>query len=122
MRRGAFQADLRTLHRVRDYLARRPACRSWRCGALRIDACLALCMHDDDCRVQEFDDMGLEFDLRGLETPARRALPEVTGFDQRLRKERRKRTPDPAALERFKAELDALCDRLMAEDRAAMAG
>ena len=71
---------------------------------------------------RECASMGLEFDLRGLETPARRALPEVTGFDQRLRKERRKRTPDPAALERFKAELDALCDRLMAEDRAAMAG
>ena len=87
--------------------ARWPACRSWRCGALWIDACLALCVRDDDSRVQEFDDLGLEFDLRGLDTPARRALPEVTGFDQRLRKERRKRTPDPSAPERFNAELDA---------------
>ena len=66
--------------------------------------------------------MATEFDLRGLETPVGRVLPEVTRFEQRFRKERRKRTPDPAALERFNDELDALCDRLMAEDRAAMAG
>jgi hypothetical protein len=49
-------------------------------------------------------------------------LPEVIRFEQRFRKERRKRKPDPAALGRFNDELDALCDRLMAEDRAAMAG
>ena len=66
--------------------------------------------------------MTTEFDLRGLETPVRRVLPEVTRFEQRFRQDRRKRSPDPAALERFNDELDALCDRLMAEDRAAMAG
>jgi hypothetical protein len=82
---------------------------------------LALCLRGDDTRAQEFDDLGLEFDLRGLETPARRVLPDVTRFDRRFRKERRKRKPDPALLERLNDELDALCDRLMAEDRAAMA-
>jgi hypothetical protein len=79
-------------------------------------------VRDDDSCAQEFDDLGLEFDLRGLETPARRVLPEMIRFDQRFRKERRKRKPDPATLERFNDELDALCDRLMAEDRATMVG
>jgi len=45
----------------------------------------------------------------------------MTRFDDRYREERRKRKPDPVALKRFNDELDALCDRLMAEDRAAMA-
>jgi hypothetical protein len=125
VRRVAFQAELRTLRRVRAYLDRGRPLASLPLMALRvqwIDACLSLCVRDDDSRVQEFDDLGLEFDLRGLETPARRVLPDVTRFDQRFRKERRKRNPDPAVLERLNEELDALCDRLMAEDGAAMAG
>ena len=124
VRRVAFQAERRTLRRVRAYLDRGRPLASLPLVSLRaqwIDACLALCARDDDSRAQEFDDLGLEFDLRGLETPARQVLPEVTRFDQRFRKERRKRTPDSAALERFNDELDALCDRLMTEDRAAMA-
>jgi hypothetical protein len=125
VRRVAYQAELRTLHRVRDYLARGRPLAGLPLVALRaqwIDACLALCVRNDDSRAQEFDDLGLEFDLRGLETPAGRVLPEMTRFDQRFRKERRKRIPDPAALERLNDELDALGDRLMAEDSAAMAG
>jgi hypothetical protein len=86
-----------------------------------IDACLARCVRNDTSRAQEFDDLGLEFDVRGLETPARRVLPAMTRFDERFRKERRKCTLDPAALERFHDELNALCDRLMADDRTAMA-
>jgi hypothetical protein len=123
-RRVAFSAELRTLRRVRAYLDRGRPLASLPLMALRaqwIDACLALCLRDDDSRAQEFDDLGLEFDLRGLETPARRVLPEVRQFDDRFRKARRKRKPDPAALERFNDELDALCDRLLAEDRATMA-
>jgi hypothetical protein len=119
------QAELRTLRRVRAYLARGRPLAGLPLMALRaqwIDACLALCLRDEDSRAQEFEDLGLEFDLRGLETPARRVLPEVTRFDERFPKERRKGTPDPAVLECFKDELDALCDRLMAEDRAALAG
>ena len=125
LRRVAFQAGQQTLRRVRAYLDRGRPLASLPLLALRaqwIDAGLAICLRDDDSRTQEFDDLGLEFDLRGLETPARRVLPEVTRFEQRFRKERRKRTPDPAVLERFNDELDALCDRLMAEDRAAMVG
>ena len=123
-RRVAYQAELRTLRRVRAYLDRGRPLASLPLMALRaqwIDACLALCLRDDDSRAQAFDDLGLEFDLRGLETPALRVLPEVTRFEERFRKERRKRKPDPAALERFNDELDALCDRLMSEDRAAIA-
>ena len=119
------EAELQTLSRVRAYLARGRPLAGLPLVALRaqwIDACLALCLRDDDSRAQEFDDLGLEFALRGLETPACRVLPEMTRFDERFRKERRKRTPDPAALERFNEEPDALCDRLMAEDRAVMAG
>jgi hypothetical protein len=124
VRRVAFQAERQTLRRVRAYLDRGRPLASLPLMALRaqwIDAYLALCLRDDDSREQEFDDLGLEFDLRGLETPARRVLPEVRQFDERFRKERRKRKPDPAALERFNDELDTLCDRLLAEDRAAMA-
>ena len=77
-----------------------------------VDGCLALCARDDDSRAQEFDDVKTEFDLRGLETPARQVSPELTRFDERFRKERRKRKPDPTALERFNDELDALCDLL----------
>jgi hypothetical protein len=124
LRRVAFQAERQTLRRVRTYLARGRPLAGMPLMALRaqwIDACLALCVRDDTSRAQEFDDLQLEFDLRGLETPARRVLPEMTRFDKHFRKKRRKRTPDPAALERFNDELDALCDRLMAEDRAAMA-
>ena len=125
VRRVAFDAERRTLRRVRAYLDRGRPLASLPLVALQaqwIDACLALCLRDDDSRAQEFDDLGLEFELRGLETPARRVLPEVTRFEQRFRQERRKREPDPAAIERFNDELDALCDRLMVEDRAAMAG
>jgi hypothetical protein len=117
------EAERQTLRRVRAYLDRGRPLATLPLMTLRaqwIDACLALCLRDDDSRAQEFDDLGLEFDLRGLETPARQVLPEVTRFDEHFRKERRKRKPDPAALERFNDELDALCDRLMAEDRAAM--
>jgi hypothetical protein len=49
-------------------------------------------------------------------------LPDMIRSDERFRKERRKRNPHSAALRRFNDELDALCDRLMAEDRAAMEG
>ena len=101
VRRVAFHAELRTLRRVRDYLARGRPLAGLPLMALRaqwIDACLALCVRDDDSRSQEFDDLGLEFDLRGLETPARRVLPEVTRFEQLFRQERRKRTPDPPRL------------------------
>jgi hypothetical protein len=87
-----------------------------------IDACLALFVRDDDSRAPEFDDLELEFALRGLETPARQVVPELNGFQQRFRKDRPRRTADPAALDRFNDELDALCDRLMTEDRAAMTG
>lgn len=125
VRRAAFQAELRILRRVRAYLDRGRPLACLPLVSLRaqwIDACLALCLRDDDSRAQEFDDLELEFDLRGVDTPARGVLPEVTRFDERFRKERRKRTPDSAALERFDDELDALCDRLMAEDRAATTG
>jgi hypothetical protein len=54
-----------------------------------------LCRRDDYSRAQEFDDLELEFALRGLETLARRVLPEVTGLDERFRKEHRKLTPRP---------------------------
>jgi hypothetical protein len=119
------EATARTLRRVRDYLARGRPLATLPLLSLRaqwIDAALALLLRKDHGRGQEFDDVQTEFDLRGLETPVRRVLPEVTRFEERFRKERPKRTPDPAALERFNAELDALCDRLMTEDRAAMAG
>jgi hypothetical protein len=125
VRRVAYDAERQTLRRVRDYLARGRPLACLPLMALRaqwIDACLALCVRDDDSRAQEFDDLGLEFDLRGLETPARQVLPEMTRFDERFRNERRGRKPDPAALERFDQELDALCDRLMAEERTARAG
>jgi hypothetical protein len=125
VRRITAQAEATTLRRVRDYLARGRPLACLPLLSLRaqwIDAALALVLRGDKSRGQEFDDLATEFDLRGLETPARMVLPEVTRFDQRLRKERRKRNPDPAALERLNDELDALCDRLMAEDRAAMAG
>lgn len=81
---------------------------------------MALVLREDESREQEFDDIETEFGLHGLETPVRRVLPEVTRFAQRFPKER-KRNPDPAALDRFNDELDALCDRLMAGDRAVMA-
>ncbi|HEY2870789.1 MAG TPA: hypothetical protein VGJ56_02660 [Reyranella sp.] len=125
VRRIVARAEVRTLRRVRAYLDRGRPLASLPLVSLRaqwIDACLALCLRDDDSRAQEFDDLGLEFDLRGLETPARRVLPEITRLDERFRKERRKRKPDPAALERFNDELDALCDRLMVDDGAAMTG
>ncbi len=123
--RVRVQVEAQTLRRVRDYLARGRPFATLPLLSLRaqwIDAALTLVLRKDMSRGQEFDDVSTEFDLRGLDTPARKVLPEVTKFTERLRKERRKRTPDPAALERFNDELDALCDRLMAEDRAAMAG
>jgi hypothetical protein len=119
------EAEVQLLHRLRDYLARGRPLATLPLLALRaqwIDAYLAIFVRKDDRRAQEFTDLRTEFDLRGLETPARQVLPEVTRFDEPFWKERRKRKPDPAALERFNRELDALCDRLMAEDRAAMAG
>jgi hypothetical protein len=125
VRRIAARAEKHTLRRVRAYLDRGRPLASLPLMALRaqwIDACLAICLRDDDSRRQEFDDLGLEFALRGLETPARQVLPQMTRFDERFRKERRKRNADPAALERFNDELDALCDRLLAEDRAATVG
>jgi hypothetical protein len=125
VRRIAAEAEAQTLRRVRDYLDRGRPLASLPLLSLRaqwIDAFLALVLGEDESRAQEFDDLETEFALRGLETPARRVLPEVTRFEERFRKERRKRKPDPAALERFNDELDALCDRLMAEDRTAMAG
>ena len=125
MRRIVAEAKTQTLRRVRDYLDRGRPLASLPLLSLRaqwIDTSLAVALREDDSRAQEFDDVETEFDLRGLETPARRVLPEVTRFEERFRKERRKRNPDPAALERFNDELDALCDRLMTEDRAAMAG
>jgi hypothetical protein len=70
---------------------------------------------------RKFTDLGTEFDLHGLETPVRQVLPEASRFEQRFRKERRRRKPDPVALERFNDELDAFGGRPMAEDRAAMA-
>ena len=60
VRRVAFQAELRTLRRVRDYLARGRPLGSLPLMAPRsqwIDACLALCIRDDDSRAQEFDDL-----------------------------------------------------------------
>jgi len=60
VRRVAFQAELRTLRRVRDYLARGRPLGSLPPMAPRsqwIDACLALCIHDDDSRAQEFEDL-----------------------------------------------------------------
>jgi hypothetical protein len=125
VRRITAEVEARTLRRVRDYLARGRPLAGLPLGSLRaqwIDASLALVLRGDQSRAQEFDDLKTEFDLRGLETPVGRVLPEVTRFEQRFRKDRRKRNPDPAALERINDELDALCDRLMAEDRAAMAG
>jgi len=123
LRRVAFQAEKHTL--ARAYLARGRPLATLPRMALRaqwIDACLAIGLRDDDSRRQEFDDLGLEFALRGLETPARQVLPEMDRFDERFRKGRRKRTPDAAMLQRFNDELDALCDRLLAEDRAATVG
>jgi hypothetical protein len=117
VRRIAARAEKHTLRRVRAYLDRGRPLASLPLMALRaqwIDACLAICLRDDDSRRQEFDDLGLEF--------ARQVLPEMDRFDERFRKERRKRNADPAALERFNDELDALCDRLLAEDRAATVG
>jgi hypothetical protein len=125
VQRVELQAELRTLHRVRGYLGRGRPLAGLPLVALRaqwIDACLSLYLRDDDSRTQEFDDLQLEFELRGLETPACQVLPDMIRFDERFRKERRKRKPEPAALERFNDELDALCDRLMAEDRLAVAG
>lgn len=119
------EAEVQLLRRIRDYLARGRPLATLPLQALRaqwIDAYLAVLVREDDSRAQEFTDLRTEFDLRGIETPARRVQPEATRFDQRFRKERRKRNPDAAALERFNDELDALCDRLMAEDRTAMAG
>jgi hypothetical protein len=119
------EAEVQLLRRIRDYLDRGRPLATLPHLSLRaqwIHAYLAVFVCEDDRRAQELTDLRTEFDLRGLETPARQVLPELTRFDERFRKERRKRNPDPAALERFNDELDALCDRLMAEDRAAMVG
>jgi hypothetical protein len=119
------EAEVQLLRRVRDYLARGRPLATLPLQSLRaqwIDAYLAVFVRENDSRGQEFTDLRTEFDLRGLDTPSRQVLPEVTRFDERFRKERRKRKPDLDALERFNQELDALCDRLMAEDRVAMAG
>jgi len=124
VRRIAAEAEVQLLRRIRAYLARGRPLATLPVLSLRtqwIDAYLALYVRDDDSRAQEFDDLGLEFALRGLYTHARQVLPEMTRFDDRYREERRKRKPDPVALKRFNDELDALCDRLMAEDRVAMA-
>lgn len=117
------EAEIQLLRRVRDYLARGRPLATLPLLSLRaqwIDAFLAVFVREDDSRAQEFTDLRTEFDLRGLDTPARQMLPEVTRFDDRFRKERPRRKRDPAALDRFNNELDALCDRLMAEDRAAL--
>jgi hypothetical protein len=125
VQRVELQAELRILSRVRDYLARGRPLAGLPLMALRaqwIAACLALYLRDDDSRAQELDDLDLEFALRGLETPTHQVLSEMTRFDERFRKERHKRKPDPAAPERFNDGLNALSDRLLAEDRAAMTG
>jgi hypothetical protein len=125
LRRIVAEAEAQTLRRVRDYLDRGRPLATLPLLSLRaqwIDAALALVLRKDDSRAQEFDDLETEFDLLGLETPVRRVLPEVTRFAQRFGQKRRRRKPDPAAPERFNAELDALCDKLMSEERAAMAG
>ena len=98
VRNMVVQAELRTLRRVRAYFDRGRPLASLPLAALRaqwIDACLVICMRYDHSRAQEFDDLGLEFDLRGLETPARQVLPEMTRFDERFQKERRKRKSRP---------------------------
>ncbi|MBS0523325.1 MAG: hypothetical protein JSS04_06780 [Proteobacteria bacterium] len=121
VRRITAQAEARTLRRVRDYLGRGRPLASLPLLSLRaqwIDASVAIVLREDRSRAKEFDDLETEFDLRGLETPIHRVLPELTRFARHLRKA--KRNPDPAALDRFNDELDALCDRLMAEDRAAI--
>jgi len=115
------ETEVQLLRRIRAYLDRGRPLATLPVLSLRaqwIDTYIAISVRDDDSRAQEFTDLRTEFDLRGLDTPARQVLPEVTRLDERFRKERRRRKPDAAVLERFNGELDALCDRLMAEDRA----
>jgi hypothetical protein len=104
MRRVAAEAEVQLLRRLRAYFARGRPLATLPVLSLRaqwIDACLALYLRDDDSRALELDDLDLEFDLRGLQTPALEVLPEVLRFNQRFRKQRRKRKPDSAASEQL---------------------
>lgn len=115
-------AEARTLSRVRDYLNRGRLLGSFPILSLRaqwIDASLAILLREDRTRYQEFNDLRTEFDLRGLDTPADLVLPEATRLKERFAKDRGRRKPDEADLERANEEMDALCDRLLAQDRAA---
>jgi hypothetical protein len=123
LRSVATYAREQTLSRVRDYLGRgRPL------AGLPIESLRALWIHawldvdvlEDESREDDLRDLGTEFDLRGLEPPKDRVVPEAARFNERLDRELRKRKPNPDVLDRLEREFEELCDRLIAEDREAL--
>jgi hypothetical protein len=112
-----------TVRRIRDYLGRgRPLAgvplESLR--ALWIHAWLDVGVMEDENRADALRDLDTEFDLRGLEPPKERVVPEGERFRQHLLAELRKRTRGPDFIERLERDFEALCDRLILEDREAL--
>lgn len=114
------RAEEQTVSRIRDYLGRGRPLAGVPEQTLRaqwIAACLEVHGLDDDSREDELRDLGTEFDLRGLAPPMHLVAPELARFRERFQKALRKRTPDPGAVERAEAELEAVCDRLIEGER-----
>jgi len=118
--RIADYVEEQTLDRIRGYLGRgRPLAGipAQTLSAQWIAAYLEVHGLEDDSRADELRDLGTEFDLRGLKPPRHLVLPEVTRFKERFQKTLRTRTPDPVLVERAEGELEAVCDRLIAEQQ-----
>jgi hypothetical protein len=111
-----------TVSRIRDYLGRgRPLAgiplESLR--ALWIHAWLDVDVMEDEDREDDLRDLGTEFDLRGLAPPKDRVAPEGARFKADLLKELRGRKVDDDLADRIERDFEALCDRLILEDREA---
>jgi hypothetical protein len=113
-------AEEKTVGRIRDYLGRGRPLAGLPAQSLEaqwIAAYLEVHGLDDDSRAEELRDLETEFDLRGLAPPMPLVAPELARFRERFQKTLRRRKPDPGALERAEAELEAVADRLIEGQR-----
>jgi len=74
---------------------------------------------NEEARAEELRDLETEFDLRGARPPLALVVPELVRFRERFAREPRKRRPDPFVIERARAEVEAVADRLIDAQRAA---